>query len=1114
MDGLYIGKEKELRRQIGIDPLSRKPLLYYAYDLNIFSDYLYKTVGDMLDKKGDHLPWIKQHPFIFSLCLVRRFFEKSNGVKYNLFGKNLHINKELDSSFDGVFHFFDSDCDRRFNFHKILVESFFFFGAKTSQIYAVLSHIRQEFERAENIEDAYRTILSDETTLPFAYDYLLQVEDPLFRELLCGKHIKNTQLQNIVTNNLSRLLRDSSANTGWVINWSAKTLDVVIERLVLADGHISNLTVKCNGKSPTYPLDRFRYETVDNKRRFPTIRISELFKNLPLQSGCEVSLGHAYKKTVNELFRTDAPLIFRKTGDIARLWIPNEDGTIKKEDVLRASELILLERNGAVHDIRLGDEFLSLDRKSISLGECRFSAVLISVNQQHGENAKPLIVDGIQLCRVGVRPRFEIVDQTLRIQSCTGDLFCEGENTELQLNSQELFNVEKLKITGSNYSVSGNRILFKNIPENILAYIIYDKIKTRILQLPLEYKKIEDTPMQEVVGFWEPHKPEWTTPGKTIGTLFLGSHQLEAWIPWDSAQYAWKKNGIGYQWEYGQEETFDSLKTLAEYCVELWLPVRGKLKLGEIEIYQLEEGLNSIRFDALKMKNALRQCLQNIETVGTASTLHCHLEDGSCMDIAQVTMEPIEPILIKIKESMFSVYLPYDVVVENWNVCVLDEHRIAQPVKWLELAHGRNDFNVEMNEQCCWVVLCQGNDWKSDWIDFLVQAAGRTPTDVLSFVPLQRAPLNDRLSNIEDAGEQLGLIKGFLIQFDERIFQETLDDTRSENSGIHISRVSINMIQQMFHENLSLESIEKKVEQVLLAGFNIFSIRSMYMDWIDGICGKWTQIQKGTVAQLWQKCSFFPAMELLRNRFPLLGDNSDVWKKFYSGKNNCNRNYLKLELNEYFPSKKIRLSLDGEVLDVWSVDQRAGRTLIQIKKNGTSRPIYFSAWQKTIQLPTTETGFSLYDIDEECIYPLMSENLCSAADYKKNKKTKMYLSKKMYRCAYYEACVITEQLVFSNNDLEYLYKILSTKLNLTIIRDQILNAILTRCYKKYQLDKCYANRLAVLVLAVFSRRRYHFSDCDHQIFMKGMLRAYRICRRLLMNDLIAVEFFRVWFSRK
>ncbi len=126
----------------------------------------------------------------------------------------------------------------------------------------------------------------------------------------------------------------------------------------------------------------------------------------------------------------------------------------------------------------------------------------------------------------------------------------------------------------------------------------------------------------------------------------------------------------------------------------------------------------------------------------------------------------------------------------------------------------------------------------------------------------------------------------------------------------------------------------------------------------------------------------------------------------------------------------------------------------------------------------------------------------------------MYLSKKMYRCAYYEACVATDQLVFPQEKLEHFYTILIRELNSSIVRDQILCAILTRCYEKYRADEGYANRLAVLVLATFSRRRCHFSDRDHQMFMDGMLRAYRTCHRLLMNDLMAVEFFRVWFSRK
>jgi len=1110
---LFLEKEKELRKVVGVDPFARKPLLHYAYDSGLFSDDLYKEIGDKLDHSGDHLSWIDEHPFLFSLCLVRRFFEQSNGSKYNLFGKALKINKKLDKSVGGVFQNFDADCDRRFNFHKVLAESIFFFGAKTSQTYGVLSHIRQEFERAESDEDAYRSILDEESTLPFAYDYLLQVEDDLFRELLCGRHTENMWLQEIVTSNLSRLLRDTSANTGWAINWSAKKLDVLVERLVLADGHISNLTIKCDGKPHTYSLDEFRYETVENKRRFPTIRISELFDDLPLRSGCEVSLGSAYKKSVKELFGSDAPLLFRKAGDIARLWTPNDDSPIKEEDVIRASELVLLKRDGVVHDVRLGDELLSLDRKSISLGGCRFSSVLIAVNQRRGEKAKPLIVDGVQICKVGVRQRFEVVDQSIQIQTSGGDLFCADENVELQLNSQENLDEEKLKVKGLYYHASGSSVLLTDIPEGAFIPVVYDKIKTRIVRLPAEYEQVERTPMQAIDGFWEPHEQKWATPGKTTGMLFLGSRKQEAWVPWDSVQFAWKKVGIGQTWEHGRVKVLRSFSELDKHCLELWSPAHGKLKLGDVELCQLEEGLNAIRFDSPEMSQTLRSCLQNVETIGSVENLCCCLGGGNCLGVAKVSLEPATPVLIRTQTAEFSVYVPCEADVGSWNVCVLDESRIAQPVRWRNLVSGRNDFNVEMNGQCCWAVLCQGTDWKTEWIDFLVQATGRTPTEILAFIPAQRAPLSDRLGNLKEAGEQLGLVKSLLSQFDGRIFRETLVDTLSEDSDIHISRVSRNVAQQMLHENLSLETIETKVDQLLLAGFNVFSVRSRYMDWIEGIC-KWTQIQKGTAAQLWQKCAWFPAMELFRNRFPLLGDNSKAWKQFYTGRSNCNHDYLKHALNEYFPFRKIRLFLDGQVFDVWGIEQHSGKTLVKIDRNGTNRPVYFGVWRKTIQQPTREVGFSLHDIDVENIYPLMSEDPCSTADYKKNRKAKMYLSKKMYRCAYYEACVATDQLVFPQEKLEHFYTTLIRELNSSIVRDQILCAILTRCYEKYRADEGYANRLAVLVLATFSRRRCHFLDNDHQMFMDGMLRAYRTCHRLLMNDLMAVEFFRVWFFRK
>nr|MBC8453514.1 hypothetical protein [PVC group bacterium] len=773
---IFSDKENVLSREIGLDPYERKPLLYYAFDSSIFSDDLYGSVADKLDQAGDRFSWIDQHPFLFSLCLVRRFFEQSNGVRYNLFANGLKIDKKLKGSLGGVFQDFDSDRDRRYNFHKVLAESLFFFGAQTSQYYGVLSHVRQEFGRAESVEDAYRTILNDETTLPFAYDYLLQDEDDLFRELLCGKHTENMRLQEVVTRNLSRLLRDTSANTGWAINWSAKKLDVLVERLVLADGSISNLTVKCDGRPHPYSLDKCRYETVENKRRFPTIRISELFDDLPLRSGCEVSLGPAYKKTVNGLFRSEAPLIFRKAGDIARLWTPNDDNPIKEEDVIRASELVLLKRDGAVHDVRLGDELLSLDRKSISLGGCRYSSVLIAVNQRHGERAKPLIVDGIQICKAGVRPRFEVVDQAIRIHSSGGDLFCANENVELQLNSQENIDEEKLKVTGLDYSVSGSSVFLTVIPEGVFVPVVYDKIKTRIVRLPAEYERVESAPMKAIDGFWKPNKPKWGTPGKTTGTLFCGDQEHDAWVPWELVRFAWKKIGVGHEWEHGEVQTFSSFGELAKCCVELWSPVRGKLKLGDVELSQFEEGLNSVRFDSPEIRQALRSCLQDVETIGAVKNLCCYLDDGICLVVAKVSLEPITPILVQTQTAAFSVYVPCDADVENWNVCILEESRIGQPIQWLKLVRGRKDFGLELNGACSWVLLCTGNDWKTKWIEFCIQSAGRIPTEMLSFVPPQRAPLEDRLSNIENIKEQLGLIRDFLGQFDMRIFRETLVD--------------------------------------------------------------------------------------------------------------------------------------------------------------------------------------------------------------------------------------------------------------------------------------------------------------------------------------------------
>jgi hypothetical protein len=1102
--------EARLNEIIGLDPVGRKPLLYFAFDSSLFPDELYEILGNKLDKLSDHLPWIKQHPFLFSLCLVRRFFEKSDG-RFNLFGAR--VDKLLNTSFDGVFQSFDSDCDRRFNVHKVLGEAFFFFGAKTSKYYDVLSHIRQEFDRADSVEDAYREIQKGEIDLPFAYEYLLGIEDTLFRELICETHTENARLQEITTRHLSKILKGSSANIGWAINWSSKKLDILIERLVLDDSRVTELLAKCDGQSYYCRLAQLRHETKNHKRCFPTIRVSELFeRNLPFWTGCEISFGSELRRAVNALCGDEAPMIFRKVGDVARLWTPPSNS---KDEIVRATEFVLLKSSGRVQEVRLGDRQLLFDRKTISLGNDRYDAVLVHVTQQKGENAEPFIIDGEQLCKVGVRPRFEIVEEASCLLSNEGDLFTVGENIGLQLNTHENLDENNVKVDGVGYSVTGSLINLEGLIVGQLVRIGHDKTKTRILRLPQEHDKIAREPMLAIDGLWKPYEPAWSTPGKTSGTLSVGQKQYEAWVPWTRPRFAWKKLGVGHVWEHGRIRTFSSLGNLAEYCVELWLPCRGTLKLAEAVLLDCEEGLNNVRFDTPEMKQTLRVCMQNIALVGSDSSLVCQLGDGECLNVADVTLEPVEPILIKTETAAFSVYVPRTSELSEWNVCILDEQQIAKPVRWRDLTHGRNDFCIELAGQCCWVVLCKGCDWKTGWIDFLVQAAGRKPVEVLPFVPDQRAPIRDRLRGVENAGEQLGIIKGLLVQFDPMLFKETLIDAASGGSGVCVSRISRSVARQMFSESLSFESIEQKVDQLLLAGFNVFSIRSGYEKWIENICGKWTQGEQGTVAQLWQKCAWFPAMELFRNRFPVLGQNSNSWKKFYSGTNDCNQKYLKRALQEYFPASRVSLYVkaDPPVLTIWEVEESLGKIRVQIEKSGMKRPIYFGTWRRTIQLPMREVQFSLYNVDENDIYPLMSDEPYGESEYRNNKKASMYLSKKMYQCAYYEACS-AKQLVFSADTLQYLYELLMLELNVCIGRDKVLNEILTRCYQKYRSDQDYANRLAVLILAAFSRRRYCFSDDDHQVFMDGMLQAYRECRRLLMNDLMAVEFFRVWFSQK
>lgn len=1107
-------KEAWLKEVVGFEPYIRKPLLCYAFDPELYPDDLHECVGSKLDKeKSDVKPWIEEHPFLFSLCLVRRFYEKSDGLKYNLF-KGKSINAVLYASVGGVFHGFDSNCDRRFNFHKVLAEAFFFFGAKTSQYYGVLSQIREEFNRVENIDDAYRTMLNEEVAFPFAYDHLLQNKVQLFRELLCGYHTENPILQELTSEYLSEKLRDSSASINWSISWSSKKLDISIDRLVLSCSNVPKLTVKdCDESCHTFPLEKLRYVIKGNKYQFPLIRVSELFEQLlSLQLGCEISFGRSLSESVGALFSDDLPIIFRKVGDIACLWIPSSKS---KEEVVRASELVLVKRIEKTQSVMHGDKKLSLDRKTVSFEDERYDAVLVQVNQLQGELAYPFVVDGKQICRVGVRPRFEVVDEMNPVQSREGDLFAVGEEINLHLNSKENFDERSVTVEGCKFSVSMNCITLIGVSKGALVEVLYGKIRNRILRLPDRHDQVACNPMLAVEGLWEPNESVWGSPGKTLGELCVGTKRYKAWVPWTNLRFAWKKIGIGQKWEFCAEKLFFSLSELKEYCLELWLPCQATLKLNDVALSDCAEGLNTIRFDNPEIGLKLKKCFKNAASLGSDSPLRCQLPDGSYQQVAEVVLEPNSPILLKKESNGFIVYIPGNYETEDWNVCVLDERRIAKPIEWLDIKHGRNDFGVGNIGQCCWVVLCEGRDWKTNWLDFLVQAAGRKPVEVLPFVPKQRAPLRDRLLGVEKVGEQLGIIKGLLAQFDVTLFQETLADADSIESGVCVSRIPRIVARQMFCENLTLESIEMKVEQLLRAGFNVFSIRSKYMDWIQNICGRWTQGERGTASKLWQKCAWFPAMELFRNRFPLLGMHSFAWKYFYMGVGYCNQQYLKREFNDYFPSNKISILIHEQqrVLDIEYIEESLGKIRIKDINEKFSRPVYFWFWRKTVQLKYCESSFSLQNILTDGIYPIMSEEPYEEKDYKQNKDAEMYLSNKMYRCALYEACIAV-QLVFAFDVLEYLYELLLLDLSECIGRDKVLNEILTRCYEKYQEDKGYANRVAVLVLAVFSRRRYPFSDKNHQLFMEGLLRAYRTCRRLLMNDLIAVEFFRVWFSQR
>lgn len=1107
--------EEDLRRRIGYDLLRPKPLLTYAFDSSFLPEDCYETIVGNLDSGTYGISWIENHPFLFSLCLIRKFFEESDGKKYNLFSGDLRVNKLLNDSLGGILNDFGPDEDRRFNVQKLLVESLFFFGARTSRSYGFLSRIRQELINNASAEEACREVVENETSLPFAYYYLLYREDETFCKLLKGEH-ENQYLQDIVSKNLSKVLHDNSARINWTIEWQSKTLDILIERLTLTDQRIAQLKIN----EMALNLDNLRHYT-DNSgtRRFLPIYVNKIFENQDSDLGLAYSesivVSCGFKEKLPHL-SFEKPVIFHKVGDLARQWVPESN---KATEVIRASEIVLLFDQNTSHEFKLGEKILENKFFTVTLNRKRLYAYLCNTSISDDNTPRSLFVDDNPLCKVGNKPSFELLENDLdAMHSDDGILLTTKENPVLQLNTRESVAGGDIELSTGSFRVEDHSVHIEGLDTGATAKISYNKIKSKIMKLPAEIDQVIRDPFKKTEGhkwIWTPEDEEWDHPGRSLGELLIAGDSYRIWVKWNNMHFAWKKLQVGSQWEKDRIEHFGNFTELKNSVLEIWLPVKGELICGDEKLCWLHEGINRIRFDDAEIDDSLNKCFNNIGALGRTASLECMTDsDNRSRIVGEVKLIPTEPLILKANHETCFVYMPYDLDKEEWSLFILNERTIEQPVERYKLKDGRNFFDIKHPDICSWVILSNKISSQNEipWLNFLVilNQLKKTDLKVLSFIPDQRAPLRIRLQGVMNPSEQISNIRNIISHHDD-LFKETKIDAANQLPN-SFQVIGEPVALEIFKSNLSIDSIEDRVEDVLRAGFNVFSLKGRYKTWIDLVCGKWTQGDHGTVSKVWRRCPFFFAMELLRQRFPVFGEDSYGWQKWYTGNNNHNQQYLRKDTASLFPPDRISLlDTDGAIHNVKQVVSVNGQLRIELYDlQSTIRPIYphMKTGHFDLQLSQRVSRGKVYDIDVENIYPLVSENAVQEEN-----PPKMYLSKRMYKHAIYEACK-AETMFFSKEQMESLYQHFNRNLNVAIGRDKILHEILNRCYYKYLKDSSYSNRLSVFLMALISRRRCVMDYEKYKFFIKGMLRAYQSGRLLLMNDLIFVEFLRVWYSRK
>ena len=584
---LFKEKEDQLREKIGTDTSVRKPFICYIYNEDFLSVEMYEAVVNKLNRYGDHISWCEKHPFLFALCLIRKFLEESDGTKYNLFYKDLKINKFLDSSLNGILHEFGPNDDRRYNIHKVLSESLFFFGAKSSRSYGVLSRIRQELRNFDNVEDGCREILDNEVSIPFAYYYLLLKEDATFCNLLLERH-ESKELQEYISSSLSDKLHDTFARIGWAIDWSSKSLDVFIERFILADQRIMQLKVN---KTFEISLDKLRYTKDHNTRQFSTIALSQIGCEIVVDQKISISCGI---KEELPLLKFDKPVVFHKIGDFARQWIPDSK---KSDEVLRASEILLLYDADVKPEIKLGKTLLECFCHIIKLNRKRFYAYHIDTSQLYGKEACPLFVNDEQLFRVGVRPRFIIKNGIINIYSNDGFLISNMEIITIQLSTQENIKNNELEVFGcDNYKVNESTLTLSRVEIGRVIRIVYrNRIRTKILRINDNVLPIIDDPTRRLVGVWQPDEQYWSYPGKTFGNLTVCGISYRVWVKWSVVKFAWRNIAVNEKWKINEKHDFrEGFLDLNQWILAVWLPKNGILKLGNLELCQFEAGLNQI----------------------------------------------------------------------------------------------------------------------------------------------------------------------------------------------------------------------------------------------------------------------------------------------------------------------------------------------------------------------------------------------------------------------------------------------------------------------------------------------------------------------------------------